>query len=247
MDDGSITFEGIYSTEMACQEPEDIMDQERAYLEMLNAAQSFELTDGTLTIFSKNGQTLTFQPLSNNQSGQDNPSDDQSSVSQTNPPEESQSTQPAEIIESPAGFKEYRDAQTGIAIFIPANWYIQSQSIVEGEYAIFSSYSPDKYVGGEARQTGDTKCDLNLNPSANSIDSLVQQWESSSITTIISEKDILLNSGNPGIVFVIDSMGLLTTLVTEVDNRLVQFTCWGESELFDQIAVTLHANDVSSP
>jgi heat shock protein HslJ len=247
VDDGSITFEGIYNTEMACQEPEDIMDQERAYLEMLNAAQSFELTDGTLTIFSENGQTLTYQPLSDNQSGQDNPSDDQSFVSQTNPTQESQPTQPAEIIEPPAGFKEYRDSQTGISIYIPEEWYIQNESIVDGEYAIFSSYSPDKYIGGEPREAGDMKCDLNLNPSADSVDGLVQQWEISSITTIVSEKEIVLNSGNPAGVFVVDSMGRSTTMVTNINDRLVTFTCWGEFELFDEIAATVHATAESSP
>lgn len=243
----NITFKPIVQTEMACMEPTGVMDQERTYLEILGAAQSYEVTEGLLTIVSGNGQTLTFRPLPPAESGLESPSDEQSSVSQTNPTNEPAPTQPAEVIEPPVGFKEYRDSQTGISIFIPEEWYIQSQSIVEGEYAIFSSYPPDKYVGGGARQPGDTKCDLNLNPSVNSVDSLVQQWASSSITSIISEEEIVLNSGDTGIIFVIDSMGRATTLATEVDNSLVTFTCWGEFERFDQIAATLHAVEETNP
>lgn len=244
---GLITFEGIYSTEMACQELEGLMDQEKTYLEILGAAQSFEMADGGLVIFAENGQMLTYQPLSDSQSGQDLPADNQTSVSQTNPTEESQPAQPANSIEPPAGFQQYQDLQTGITIFIPDGWYIQSQSIVEGEYAIFSSYSPDKYVGGETREPGDTKCDLNLTPSVDSVDGFVQQWASSSITMIVSEKDIVLNSGNPGIVFVIDSMGRSTIMITEINGNMITFSCWGEFELFDQIAVTLHAAEANSP
>jgi proline iminopeptidase len=240
VDDGSIKFEDLYSTEMACVDVPGLMDQERIYLEILGTAQSFEAAEDVLTIVSENGQTLNFQSLLPGASGLDSPSDGQPSVSQTNPTEEPQPIQPINSFELPVGFKEYRDSQTGITIYIPEEWTIQNQSIVEGEYAIFSSYPPDKYIGGGARQPGDTKCDLNLNPSANSADDLIQQWETSAITTIVSEEDIVLNSGNSGIVFIIDSMGRSTTLATEIDNNLVTFTCWGESDLFDEIAVTLH-------
>ena len=162
----------------------------------------------------------------------DSPTDEQPYVSQTNPAVEPVPTQTAEIIEPPAGFKEYLDSQTGISISIPEEWYIQNQSVVEGEYAIFSSYPPDKYIGGEARQPGDTKCDLNIKPSAESLDALVQAWESSAITTIVSENEIVLNLGKPATVFVIDSMGRSTILVTEIGDRLVIFSCWGEFDLF---------------
>ena len=157
----SITIGQIVQTEMACMEPAGVMEQERNYLEILGAAKSFEVVDGILTINSSNGQTLTYQPLPSNGSSPDSPPDEQPYVSQTNPAVEPVPTQTAEIIEPPAGFKEYLDSQTGISISIPEEWYIQNQSVVEGEYAIFSSYPPDKYIGGEARQPGDTKCDLN--------------------------------------------------------------------------------------
>lgn len=247
VNDGTIKFEGIYSTEMACVDIPGIMDQEKLYLEILGAAQSFKVADGLLIIFAENGQTLTYQPQPDSLSGQELPADNQTSVSQSNPTDEPAPTQPANIFEPPVGFKEYQDSQTGISIYIPEEWYIQNQSIVEGDYAIFSSYPPDKYTGGEGRQPGDTKCDLNLNPDVNNVDSLVQQWESSPMTAIVSEEEIVLNSGNPGIIFVIDSMGRSTSLVTEVDNRLVKFSCWGEFELFEEIAVTLHATVESSP
>jgi hypothetical protein len=228
-------------------EPTDVMEQEQNFLEILGAAQSFKAEEDVLTIVSENGQTLNFQPLLPSASGLDSPSDGQPSVSQSNPTEEPQPIQPAEIIEPPAGFKEYQDSQTGIAIFIPANWYIQNQNIIEGQYAIFSSYPPDKYIGGEARQPSDTKCDLNLSPSVDSADALVQQWESSAMTTIVSEEELVLNSGTSGDKFVIDSMGVSTTMVTQVNGRLVTFSCWGEFEQFDEIAVTLHAANQTNP
>jgi heat shock protein HslJ len=240
VDGETIAFGPIVQTEMACMEPTGVMEQERDFLEILGAAQSIELADGLLTIVAENGQTLTYQPFPDNLSSPDSQVDNQTSVSQTNPTDEPAPTQPVISFEPPVGFKEYRDSQTGITIYIPEEWTIQNQSIVEGEYAIFSSYPPDKYIGGGARQPGDTKCDLNLNPSANSADDLIQQWETSAITKIVSEEDIVLNSGNSGIVFIIDSMGRSTTLATEIDNNLVTFTCWGESDLFDEIAVTLH-------
>jgi len=245
--DSSIAFEGIFSTEMACEEPEGIMEQESTYLEILAAAQSYQLAGGLLTIFAENDQTLTYQPLPDSQSGQGNPADNQATLSQTNPTSEPQPTQSSNTFEPPAGFKEYQDALTGISIFIPEAWYIQYQNIVEGDYAIFSSYPPDKYIGGEGREPGDTKCDLNLNPDVDSIGSLVQKWESSPMTTIVSEEEFVLDSGISGVKFVIDSMGRATMIITKINGSLVTFSCWGEFELFDEIATTVHATVESSP
>lgn len=56
----SIRFESLFSTEMACMEPEGVMEQERAYLEMLGAAERFELVEGKLTIYADALGTLTF-------------------------------------------------------------------------------------------------------------------------------------------------------------------------------------------
>lgn len=243
----SISFGPIVQTEMFCGDIPGIMHQEGAYLAILGAALKYDLTGEILTILSENDQTLTFRPLAQSPSVLETPSNDRPSVSQTNPNTGSEQTQSTEAIEPPIGYKEYKDSQTGISIYIPEDWFIQNQNIVEGEYAIFSSYPPDKYVGGEARQAGDVKCDLNLNPDVSSNDDLIQQWDSSSITTIVSEEEILLSSGNSGTILVIDSMGRSTTLVTKINNKLITFTCWGESVYFKQIAVTLRGSDANSP
>ncbi len=48
-------------TEMFCMEPEGVMDQESAYLEMLGNAVTFELGGGVLTIVTGPGESLTFE------------------------------------------------------------------------------------------------------------------------------------------------------------------------------------------
>ena len=54
-----ISFGPMFMTEMWCAE-EGVMDQEMTYLELLGAAESFEIVDGVLTIFSGHQKTLTF-------------------------------------------------------------------------------------------------------------------------------------------------------------------------------------------
>jgi heat shock protein HslJ len=55
-----LTFSDIYMTEMACLDPEGVMEQERQYLEMLGMAQTFQASSGRLQIFSAGGEVLTF-------------------------------------------------------------------------------------------------------------------------------------------------------------------------------------------
>ena len=57
----AISFSDLFATEMYCMDPEGAMEQERTYLELLGAAQRFELVDGILTIFTELEQTMTFQ------------------------------------------------------------------------------------------------------------------------------------------------------------------------------------------
>ena len=55
-----LTFSAIASTEMACLEPEGIMEQETEYLDTLRAATGFSLSEGELQIFSTGGGVLVF-------------------------------------------------------------------------------------------------------------------------------------------------------------------------------------------
>jgi heat shock protein HslJ len=57
----AIRFEALYNTEMACLEPEGLMEQEESFMKLLGAANRFELVDGVLTIFTGLGQTLIFE------------------------------------------------------------------------------------------------------------------------------------------------------------------------------------------
>jgi hypothetical protein len=141
----------------------------------------------------------------------------------------------------PFGFKEYQDSVAGVSVHIPESWVVIGA--VDGQYAIFLSYPEDKYIGGEAFDPGDTKCDLNLHTVVTSMGDLIQQWKSNSLTTIVSEQDIVLQSGQLARKLVIDSMGRSMSLVAEIDRRVVVFTCFGDFALFDKIAFTLKASE----
>jgi len=60
IDGQDITIDSIGATEMACLEPEGVMDQETLYLSALGQAERFLIEDGTLKIFYSDDQVLTF-------------------------------------------------------------------------------------------------------------------------------------------------------------------------------------------
>jgi heat shock protein HslJ len=233
VDGDAISFGLLARTEMYCMEPENVMDQEQTYLEILGAAQRFELVENVLIISSGSGRTLTFQERSS------------ISVATSPLPAEQSNQEPPTITampaDPPAGFKEYQDPVTGISIYIPENWTVTG--VIDGEYAIFQSYPEDKYVGGEGRDPGDTKCDLNIRPLGTRAEELVRQWQSDSMTTIVSEDEFILHSGLKGQRFVIDSMGRATVFITELNKRVVLLTCFGDFTLVDEIAVTLNISE----
>jgi heat shock protein HslJ len=236
----AISFDALFWTEMACMEPEGVMEQELAYLEVLGAAQRFELVGGVLTIFAGPQQTLTFETQ------QDNPAPPTPTLEQTSPISPTPTAElleptPTQPIEPPAGFKEYQDAVVRVSVYIPESWVVTG--VIEGQYAIFQSYPEDKYVGGGAREPGDTKCDLNIRPPGTSADGLIQQWESNELTTIVSDEEFVLQSGLIGQRFIIESMGRSVALVTEINNRAVVLNCFGSPEPFDEIASTLNGFD----
>jgi hypothetical protein len=73
---------------------------------------------------------------------------------------------------------------------------------------------------------------------------IIQRIRSSPHTTIVSEQEIVLHSGQSGMRFELESMGhalsLITTLQAAAGNeRTVVLTCFGEPAPFDEIAVTL--------
>jgi hypothetical protein len=148
---------------------------------------------------------------------------------------------PSPATEPPAGFKQYQDSVVGVSVYIPESWVVTQ--VVSGQRAILQSFPETKYVGGEALKPGDTKCDLSIRPPDISVVDFVQQMKSNSAITIISEDEIILKSGKPGIRIELESMGRSLSLVTEVNERVVVLTCFGELALFDEIAVTLGASE----
>jgi hypothetical protein len=157
------------------------------------------------------------------------------------PTEDIQTPTPEPLLVPPVGFKEYQDPEVGVSIFIPESWV--ATGIVEGQLVIFQSYPEDKYIGGEIFEADDTKCDLTIRPPEINLTSQIQEMKSNPTISIVSEDEMVLQTGLTGKRFVIDSMGRSITLVTEINNRTVVFTCFGNLEPFDTIASTL--NDTS--
>jgi len=52
----------IAITEMACLEPQGVMEQETAFVQFLQAGQRFQIQDGELSIFGPDGAALVFEP-----------------------------------------------------------------------------------------------------------------------------------------------------------------------------------------
>jgi len=229
----TISFGPLARTEMYCLKPEGVMDQEQTYLGILEVAQRFDVVEGTLTIYSDSGKTLIFQT-------QDSIGVATSPTLVVHASQEPPTITPGPV-DPPVGFKEYQDSVVGVSIYVPENWIVTG--VVDGEYAIIQSYPEDKYVGGEGREPGDTKCDLNIHPTGTRAEELVQQWHSDSMTTIVSEDEFILHSGLTGKRFVIDSMGRATTFITELNQRIVTFTCFGDFTMVDEIAVTLKVSE----
>ena len=60
VDDDKISMTDLYNTEMACMDPQGVMDQETEYLELLRDAQAFEVGDGGLVIEAASDEVLAF-------------------------------------------------------------------------------------------------------------------------------------------------------------------------------------------
>jgi hypothetical protein len=138
-----------------------------------------------------------------------------------------------------AALNQYQDSEAGVSVLLPEDWVVTG--IVPGQRATLQSYPENKYVGGEAFQPGDTKCDLSIRPPEVSAVDFVEQMRSNDAVSIVSEEGVILQSGEPGTRIELESMGRSLLLVTEVDRRVVVLTCFGEFAPFDQIAGTLGA------
>jgi hypothetical protein len=146
------------------------------------------------------------------------------------------------VIVPPEGFKQYIDTDSGVSLWVPEDWTIVQAGLQTGlpdGTTRLQSYPEDKYVGGEPREEGDSKCDLTIHPVDVSVSDLIAKYKSDPLSTILSEDKIILQSGRPGTRMEIESMGTALSLITEVNELTVTLTCFGDAELFDKIAVTI--------
>jgi heat shock protein HslJ len=143
----------------------------------------------------------------------------------------------------PAGARHYLDTATGVSFWLPESWIVVEPGPHGGPITL-QSYPQEKYVGGEPFQPGDTKCDLTVHPAGTSAEALIQQIKSGPLTTVVSEEEVVLRSGQPGTRLEIDSMGRSLTLVADIDGRAVTLSCFGTLEPFDEIGSTLGTEEV---
>lgn len=61
VDDSELSVPVLANTEMACLEPEGIMDQEQQYLRLLRLTESYEIEDNKLRITCSDGSVLVFR------------------------------------------------------------------------------------------------------------------------------------------------------------------------------------------
>jgi heat shock protein HslJ len=238
----SLGLSGVYATEMGCLEPAGILEQEQAYLTALRVAARYQIDGDRLEILDETGaQILAFVASSSEALVVATPTLEQPSPVPATPTAEILEATPTPTIKPPAGFKQYQDSVVGVSVFVPESWVVVE--VDPGRLAILQSYPEDKYIGGEAREPGDTKCDLTIRPPDFDVVSHIQGLKSDPTVTIVSEQEIVLQSGKPGTRFEVDSMGRSLSLFTEVNERVVVLTCFGELAPFDQIAVTLGAGE----
>ena len=60
VDGDKITMTDLYNTEMACMDPQGVMDQETEYLELLRDAQAFQVEGAELVIEAASDEVLVF-------------------------------------------------------------------------------------------------------------------------------------------------------------------------------------------
>ena len=241
IENGTIQFKSVFNTEMACPEPQGVMTQEQIFLDILRSADHYDLVASAFILYDNNGASIHFVSDADataqaNISISNEQDPDKDDVSTENPPEEPQiNLEPSWV------HNLYQDPETGIMIFIPKTWIVTG--IIEGDIAVLQSYPEDKYVGGEVFDAGDTKCDLNIHAGGVTKDQLVEQWESSPMSTILSEDALMLNSGQQAWRYEIENRGHSITFITDLNGRVVTLTCFGDFSFVNDIASTLHADE----
>jgi len=236
----SLQFEGIYATEMGCMEPEGVLEQEQAYLGALRAVAAFELGSEGLALTDEAGtELLTFVAEEETAPDAVAPQTATPAPTATAAPTEAPPTPTATAAPRiPDGWFRYVDPETGISLALPETWVVDAPE-PPGTVTIVQSFAQDKYVGGEPFQPGDTKCDLWIHPHKTRTETLIERYETDPNVTVISQEEVVLDSGSVGTRTEANAMGPSVSMITEVNRRAVTFVCYGDLTPFDDIAVTL--------
>jgi heat shock protein HslJ len=252
-----ITISDVARTEMYCADPEGVMDQEDAFVTALASVASYRLTGEQLELLDATDSViLAFAPPPVvSEAPTPTPPTPTTVVTEIAPTPTAEATEvpptptakateipPPPAFEPPAGFKRYVDTGSGVSLWVPESWTVIEPG-PHGGPTILMSYPQDKYVGGEGRKPGDTKCDLYIHPPDVSVTDAIQALRSDPLATILSEQEIVLQSGELGIKMEVESMGPSNSLFAEVNQRTVVLTCFGELAPFDEIAGTLSASE----
>jgi heat shock protein HslJ len=243
-----ITISDVARTEMYCADPEGVMDQEDAFVAALASVASYRLTGEQLELLDATDTAiLAFEPPpavpDTPTAAPPTPTLAPATRTPAQPTPTAAAAEPAApaIFQPPVGFKKYQDAATGISVYVPESWTVTG--VLPGQSAILQSYPEDKYIGGEALEPGDTKCDLTIRPPDVSVADAIRELRSDALATIVSEQEIVLRSGELGIRMEVESMGPSISLFTEVNERTVVLTCFGELAPFDEVAGTLSTTE----
>jgi heat shock protein HslJ len=251
---GGLTLSDLYWTEMACMEPEGIMEQEQDYFRALDAAVRFQQDGDRLALYDASGtEVLAFTTASGPSTARVTPQPPTATVAAATetpvPPTPTAAVPTATpvpptatpvVIVASAGFRRYVHGPSGVSLWVPESWTIFEPG-PHGGPTILQSYPQDKYVGGGRRDPGDSKCDLYVHSPEVSVADVIPQDRADPPVTVLSQREIVLQSGQTGTRSEVDSMGRLLSLVTEINERAVTLVCFGELAPFDEIADTLHA------
>jgi len=235
-----LQFGDVYATEMGCMEPEGVLEQEQAYLGVLRAVAAFELRPEGLALADEVGtERLTFVPEGQTASDPVAP--------RTATPAATVSPTPTEVPPTPTataapripdGWYRYADPETGISLLLPETWTVTPRERTS-PVTIVQSYPEGTYVGGEPFRPGDTKCDLWIHPPKTRAATLVERYDTDPDVIVVSQEQVVLESGDVGTRTEANAMGPSVSMITEVNGRAVTFVCYGDLTPFDGIAVTL--------
>jgi hypothetical protein len=147
----------------------------------------------------------------------------------------------------------YTDDFAGFSIDYPASWFINASAAADAEQAFAYSVSIATWdlrnpptpsgKGQNGMPEGETKIDVGVVKQSITLEeSIAQQSQNESGSTILARKDVTLANGLPGVILDVEGMaGPTRTLITVLNGNLIYVSGYGKLENFEAIALTLRA------